>query len=100
MHGREVPSRWASKLGGASAGIMKVSIPPYFGASSAIAGAAAARLLERGGSGGRGGEDDFVSVRGGYGEHCDQLSISNGSSGTKSGLIARRPVHGRFPRSS
>ena len=42
-----MPSRWASKLGGASAGIMKFSISPYFGASSAIAGAAAARATPK-----------------------------------------------------
>ena len=41
MHGAKVPSRWASKLGGASAGIMKISEPPYFGVSPAAAGAAA-----------------------------------------------------------
>jgi hypothetical protein len=41
MHAAKVPSRWASKLGGASAGIMKISEPPYFGVSPAAADAAA-----------------------------------------------------------
>src|SRR5439155_9944535 len=38
----KVPSRWASKLGGASAGIINVRMPPYFGVSPAAAGTASA----------------------------------------------------------
>src|SRR3954452_25248915 len=34
----KVFSRWPSKLGGASAGIIKVSVPPRFGVSAASAG--------------------------------------------------------------
>src|ERR1051326_1620605 len=40
----KVSSRCASKLGGDSAGIMEVRVPPYLGASSADAGAATAHM--------------------------------------------------------
>src|ERR1051326_6504666 len=40
----KVSSRCASKLGGDSAGIMEVRVPPYLGASSADAGAATAQM--------------------------------------------------------
>ena len=41
----KVFSRWPSKLGGESAGIMKVSVPPRFGVSSANAGKLRDRMI-------------------------------------------------------